>query len=108
LAFTLDHAGPMAWTAEDCVILLQAMAGHDPSDMLSGPVGRTTEAYGVSYDAFLLNALDHTGGGERDLCHAPAGVIAGLSVGTGISIERLLDMTSQRAMARLGFRGRGN
>src|SRR5438045_543484 len=32
LAFSLDHAGPMAWTAEDCAILLQAMAGHDPAD----------------------------------------------------------------------------
>jgi aspartyl-tRNA(Asn)/glutamyl-tRNA(Gln) amidotransferase subunit A len=32
LAFTLDHAGPLAWTAEDCAILLQAMAGHDPAD----------------------------------------------------------------------------
>src|SRR3954466_15438284 len=31
LAFSLDHAGPMAWTAEDCAILLQAMAGHDPA-----------------------------------------------------------------------------
>jgi aspartyl-tRNA(Asn)/glutamyl-tRNA(Gln) amidotransferase subunit A len=36
LAFSLDHAGPMAWTAEDCAILLQAMAGHDPSDPASG------------------------------------------------------------------------
>ena len=35
LAFTLDHAGPMAWTAEDCAILLQAMAGHDPGDPAS-------------------------------------------------------------------------
>jgi len=32
LAFSLDHAGPMAWTAEDCAILLQAMAGYDPLD----------------------------------------------------------------------------
>jgi aspartyl-tRNA(Asn)/glutamyl-tRNA(Gln) amidotransferase subunit A len=32
LGFSLDHAGPMAWTAEDCAILLQAMAGHDPAD----------------------------------------------------------------------------
>jgi Asp-tRNA(Asn)/Glu-tRNA(Gln) amidotransferase A subunit family amidase len=32
LAFSLDHAGPLAWTAEDCAILLQAMAGHDPAD----------------------------------------------------------------------------
>src|SRR5438270_8186287 len=32
LAFSLDHAGPMAWTPGDCAILLQAMAGHDPAD----------------------------------------------------------------------------
>src|ERR1700732_3823229 len=35
LAFSLDHAGPMAWTAEDCTIMLQAMAGHDPGDPAS-------------------------------------------------------------------------
>ncbi len=35
LAYTLDHAGPMAWTAEDCALLLQAMAGHDPADPAS-------------------------------------------------------------------------
>jgi aspartyl-tRNA(Asn)/glutamyl-tRNA(Gln) amidotransferase subunit A len=35
LAFSLDHAGPMAWTAEDCAIMLQAMAGQDPADPAS-------------------------------------------------------------------------
>ena len=35
LAFSMDHAGPMAWTAEDCAILLQAVAGHDPKDPAS-------------------------------------------------------------------------
>ncbi len=35
LSFTMDHAGPMAWTVEDCAILLQAMAGHDPDDPAS-------------------------------------------------------------------------
>src|SRR6266566_4782808 len=39
LAFSLDHAGPMAWTAEDCAILLQAMAGHDPADPASADRG---------------------------------------------------------------------
>lgn len=38
LAFTLDHAGPLAWTVEDCAILLQAMAGHDPADPASAKV----------------------------------------------------------------------
>jgi len=35
LAFSLDHAGPMAWTAEDCAIMLGAMAGHDRADPAS-------------------------------------------------------------------------
>ncbi|HEY1431298.1 MAG TPA: amidase [Stellaceae bacterium] len=35
LAFSLDHAGPMTWTSEDCAIMLQAMAGHDPADPAS-------------------------------------------------------------------------
>jgi aspartyl-tRNA(Asn)/glutamyl-tRNA(Gln) amidotransferase subunit A len=35
LAYTMDHAGLMAWTAEDCALLLQAMAGHDPEDPAS-------------------------------------------------------------------------
>ena len=34
-AFSLDHIGPMAWTAEDCAIMLQTLAGHDPSDPAS-------------------------------------------------------------------------
>jgi aspartyl-tRNA(Asn)/glutamyl-tRNA(Gln) amidotransferase subunit A len=35
LAYTMDHAGTMAWTAEDCALLLQGMAGHDPADPAS-------------------------------------------------------------------------
>ena len=31
LSFSMDHAGPMAWTVEDCALLLQAMAGYDPA-----------------------------------------------------------------------------
>lgn len=29
---SLDHCGPMAWTSEDCALLLQATAGHDSAD----------------------------------------------------------------------------
>ncbi|MEJ0018634.1 MAG: amidase [Acetobacteraceae bacterium] len=32
LSQSMDHAGPLAWTVEDCAILLQAMAGYDPAD----------------------------------------------------------------------------
>jgi aspartyl-tRNA(Asn)/glutamyl-tRNA(Gln) amidotransferase subunit A len=31
-SFSLDHCGPMAWTAEDCAIMLQAIAAYDPGD----------------------------------------------------------------------------
>ena len=34
-AFSLDHIGPMAWSAEDCAIMLQVLAGHDPADPAS-------------------------------------------------------------------------
>ena len=31
-SYTFDHCGPMAWTVEDCAIVLQALAGYDPLD----------------------------------------------------------------------------
>ncbi len=31
-ASSLDQGGPMAWTAEDCALLLNAMTAHDPRD----------------------------------------------------------------------------
>jgi aspartyl-tRNA(Asn)/glutamyl-tRNA(Gln) amidotransferase subunit A len=38
LSWSLDHTGPMARTVEDCAILLQAIAGHDPRDPASADV----------------------------------------------------------------------
>lgn len=35
LSFSLDHAGPLAWTAEDCAMMLEVMAGYDPADPAS-------------------------------------------------------------------------
>ncbi len=35
LTYSMDHTGPLAWTVEDCAILLQAMVGHDPTDPAS-------------------------------------------------------------------------
>ena len=64
-------------------------------------VRRIAETYGVSYDAFLLNALNQTGRGARDLDQVPADVFARLPAGTGIPIAGLLEMTSPRVMARL-------
>ncbi|HLY67929.1 MAG TPA: amidase, partial [Chloroflexota bacterium] len=38
LSWSLDHCGPLARTVEDCAIMLQAIAGHDPRDAASAQV----------------------------------------------------------------------
>ena len=48
-SFTFDHCGPMARSAEDCAILLQALAGYDPKD-----AGSTEQAI-PDYRAALKN-----------------------------------------------------
>ncbi len=45
-SFSYDHAGPMAWTAEDCALMLQALAGHDPADPASA--GRPVPDYAAA------------------------------------------------------------
>ena len=42
-SFSYDHAGPITWTVEDCAIMLQAIAGHDPKDPASA--GRDVPDY---------------------------------------------------------------
>ena len=32
LSFSLDHVGPVGWTAPDCAAVLDAIAGYDPAD----------------------------------------------------------------------------
>jgi len=48
LAPSLDTAGPMAWTAMDCAILLDALAGHDPLDPASVPGPQVSYATAVA------------------------------------------------------------
>jgi aspartyl-tRNA(Asn)/glutamyl-tRNA(Gln) amidotransferase subunit A len=61
LAFTLDHAGPMAWTAEDCALLLQGMAGHDPEDPASvdRPVANFCADIGKGPKGLRIGAVRH-------------------------------------------------
>jgi aspartyl-tRNA(Asn)/glutamyl-tRNA(Gln) amidotransferase subunit A len=42
-SYTFDHCGPLARTVEDCAIVLQALAGHDPND--AGSVRRPIPSY---------------------------------------------------------------
>ena len=48
LAPSLDTAGPMAWTAEDCAILLDALAGYDPADPASVAAPKVSYASAIT------------------------------------------------------------
>jgi aspartyl-tRNA(Asn)/glutamyl-tRNA(Gln) amidotransferase subunit A len=61
LSFSMDHAGPLAWTVEDCALLLEAMAGYDPTDPASidGPVLDFTAGIGKSVKGLRIGVVRH-------------------------------------------------
>jgi aspartyl-tRNA(Asn)/glutamyl-tRNA(Gln) amidotransferase subunit A len=60
-AFSLDHIGPMAWTAEDCAIMLQVLAGHDKRDPASAtyPVPDYTALLGSGLKGVRIGVIRH-------------------------------------------------
>lgn len=60
-SFSLDHAGPLAWTAEDCALILGAIAGHDPADPGSAnePVPDFTAALDAGVKGLRIGWLRH-------------------------------------------------
>jgi aspartyl-tRNA(Asn)/glutamyl-tRNA(Gln) amidotransferase subunit A len=60
-AFSLDHIGPMAWTTEDCALMLQALAGHDPRDPASASraVPDYTALLGSGIKGLRIGVLHH-------------------------------------------------
>jgi aspartyl-tRNA(Asn)/glutamyl-tRNA(Gln) amidotransferase subunit A len=60
-AFSLDHIGPMAWTAEDCALMLQALAGHDPRDPASAsrPIPNYTAELGAGIRGVRIGVIHH-------------------------------------------------
>jgi aspartyl-tRNA(Asn)/glutamyl-tRNA(Gln) amidotransferase subunit A len=60
-AFSLDHVGPMAWTAEDCALMLQALAGHDPRDPASAsrPVLNYIAQLGAGIRGLKIGVIHH-------------------------------------------------
>jgi aspartyl-tRNA(Asn)/glutamyl-tRNA(Gln) amidotransferase subunit A len=60
-SFSLDHCGPMAWTAEDCAIMLQAIAAYDPDDPGSAnlPVPDYTAALNNGIRGMRIGVIRH-------------------------------------------------
>src|SRR3954466_3321837 len=52
LSFSFDTAGPLAWTTEDCALMLDVLAGYDPHDQGS------TRAAKVDYGASCYRSLE--------------------------------------------------
>jgi aspartyl-tRNA(Asn)/glutamyl-tRNA(Gln) amidotransferase subunit A len=71
-AFSLDHIGPMAWSSEDCAIMLQVLAGHDPKDPASAnrPVPDFTALLGAGMKGVKIGVIRHFH--ETDYPVAPA------------------------------------
>ena len=61
LSQTLDHTGPMAWTVQDCALLLQGMAGYDPLDPASAdrPVANFTADLDKGVKGLRIGVIRH-------------------------------------------------
>ncbi|MPZ99647.1 MAG: hypothetical protein GEU80_09995 [Dehalococcoidia bacterium] len=80
LSLTLDHAGPMARTVEDCALMLQVLAGPDPRDLDS--VMREPDDY--------LSGLGQSIEGQR-LAVIPS-LVEGCAPAVTANFERSLDV----------------
>ncbi len=60
-SYSYDHCGPMARTSEDCALILNAIAGHDPADPGSStrPVSDYTAYLGVSLKGMRIGVVRH-------------------------------------------------
>lgn len=90
LAQSLDHAGPMAWTVEDCALLLDAIAGHDPRDPASArrPRASYAPAIGARIDGLRVGVVRHFF--ERD---NPVSAASQDAIETALGVLRALGCT---------------
>ena len=96
-AFSFDHVGPMAWTVEDCALVLQAIAGHDPLD--PGSAGRAVPDFHAALAGTDLRGLRV--GVLRHAWEEDAPVPAELARATEAAIDVLRDLGAEVAHARI-------
>jgi aspartyl-tRNA(Asn)/glutamyl-tRNA(Gln) amidotransferase subunit A len=89
-AFSLDHIGPMAWTAEDCAIMLQALAGHDPRDPASAnrPIPDYSAALGGGMKGLKIGVIHHFHENDRKVSEGTQrGINAAVDTFRGLGAE---------------------
>jgi aspartyl-tRNA(Asn)/glutamyl-tRNA(Gln) amidotransferase subunit A len=76
LSFSLDHAGPMCWTSEDCGLMMQVLACHDPLDAGSASVAKVdyTALMGGGLSGLRVGVVRHFF--EKDLITDPETIAA--------------------------------
>ncbi len=60
-SYTFDNSGPMAWTVEDCALLLQTLAGFDPKDPASArrPIPDYRTALNLDIRGMRIGVIRH-------------------------------------------------
>ncbi|HBK06366.1 MAG TPA: Asp-tRNA(Asn)/Glu-tRNA(Gln) amidotransferase GatCAB subunit A [Acetobacteraceae bacterium] len=76
LSFSFDHAGPMCWTSEDCALMMQVLACHDPMDpgSASVPAVDFTAGFGDGLKGLRVGVVRHFF--EKDLLTDPETIAA--------------------------------
>ena len=76
LSFSLDHAGPMCWTSEDCALMMRVLACHDPMDpgSASVPPADYVSGIGKSLAGLRVGVVRHFF--EKDLITDPETIAA--------------------------------
>lgn len=95
-SFSLDHCGPLAWTVEDCAIVLAAIAGYDPHDPASADVAVPDyrQALGGGIKGMKIGVLRHLW--EEDVA-----VSAELARATDDAIAVLRELGAHVEIARI-------
>ena len=94
VSFTYDTVGPLARSAADCALLLDAIAGHDPDDASTAAVGpsRCVEALAQGVDGLRIAVVEHLLDGRVPIDPRVAehvGAAVEVLAALGASVERV-------------------
>ncbi len=107
-AYSLDHIGPMAWTAEDCALMMNVLAGHDPADPASAivPAQDYTAGIGAGAKGLRIGVIHHFHETDNKVsAGTQAGIDAALdvlrSLGASVSAVTLTPLADWHACGTL-------